>query len=279
MASESVTEPALLAVEGGDFQFHITRPPSLQAAAGASARRGAASSLGELELAGLRHALRQPLLHRVAHRDPAALGARHRAFDQDEAALDVGLHHFEIERGDPVDAHMAGHFLVLEGLAGVLPAAGRADRAMRDRHAVGRAQAAEIPALHAAGKALADRGAGHIDELPDDEMVGGDLGADRNERVLVDAELGELALGLDLGDGEIAALGLGGALGLADAGAELQRDVAVLVFGAVTDDLAIAEAQHRHRHMLAGLGEEARHPDFLCDHSGTHCRSLSRLRA
>ena len=88
--------------------------------------------------------------------------------------------------------------------------------------------------------------------------------------VVVDAELGELALGLDLGDGEVAAVGLGGALHLALAGAELQRDVAVLVLGAVGDDLAIAEAQHRHRHMLAGLGEEARHPDLLCDHSGTH---------
>src|SRR5262245_23478801 len=38
------------------------------------------------ELAGLRGILRQRLLHRVAHRDPAALGAGHRPLDQDEAA-------------------------------------------------------------------------------------------------------------------------------------------------------------------------------------------------
>ena len=70
------------------------------------------------------------------------------------------------------------------------------------------AQAAEVPALHAAGKAFADRGAGHIDELADDEMVGRDLGADRDQRLLIDPELGQLALRLDLGDGEIAALGV-----------------------------------------------------------------------
>jgi hypothetical protein len=41
-------------------------------------------------------------------------------FDQDQAALDVGLHHAQIERGDAIDAHVAGHLLVLEGLAGIL---------------------------------------------------------------------------------------------------------------------------------------------------------------
>src|SRR3954466_11573494 len=68
------------------------------------------------ELAGLRRILRQFLLDSVTDRNPAALRARHRAFDQDEAALDVGLHHAQIERGDAVDTHMAGHLLVLEGL-------------------------------------------------------------------------------------------------------------------------------------------------------------------
>src|SRR5262249_23691567 len=88
---------------------------------------------------------------------PQAGSARPRAFDQDEAALAVGLHHLEIERGDALDSHVPRHFLVLEGLAGILAAAGGTDRAMRDRHAVRGAQPAEIPALHATGKALADR--------------------------------------------------------------------------------------------------------------------------
>src|SRR5215510_14976791 len=74
-------------------------------------------SVGQAELAGLGRLFRQLLLHRVAQRDPAALGAGNRAFDQNEAALDIGLHHLEIERGDPIDAQVARHLLDLEGLA------------------------------------------------------------------------------------------------------------------------------------------------------------------
>src|SRR5499427_4141955 len=161
--------------------------------------------------------LRQLLLHRVAQRDPAALGAGHRAFDQDESALDVGLHHLEIERGDALDAQVTRHFLVLESLAGILAAAGGTDRTVRDRNAVRGAQPGEVPALHATRKALADRGPGHVDELPDDEVIGGNLGTHRNELALLHPELGELALGLDLGDGEMAALRLGQILGRAGA--------------------------------------------------------------
>src|SRR5438876_4733595 len=116
---------------------------------------GGGCRLRQAELAGLGGILRQLLLHRVAQCDPAALGARHRAFDQDEAALDIGLHHLEIERGDALDSHVTRHFLVLEGLAGILTAAGGTDRTMRDRHAVRGAQPAEIPALHTTRKALA----------------------------------------------------------------------------------------------------------------------------
>jgi hypothetical protein len=47
----------------------------------------------------------------------------------------------------------------------------------------------------------------------------------------------------------------------------------------MADDLAIAEAQHRHRHMLTSLSEEAGHSDFLCEHPGTHFLIPSRLTA
>src|SRR5580693_1319343 len=265
MASDTVTEPEFLPSSVVTFSS-MSRAPCILP----DCDRGRRFIVRKLELAGFRHAVRQLLLHRVAHRDPAAFDAGHRAFDHDEAARDVGLHDFEIERGHTVHAKMTGHLLVLEGLAGVLAAAGRADGAVRNRYAVARAQAGEIPALHAAGKALAGRSAGDVDILADDEMIGRDLGADRDQAVVVDPKLRELALGLDLGNGEMAAVGLGGALHLAAAGAELQRDIAVLVLGAVSDDLAIAEAEHRHRHMLTGLGEEAHHPDLLCEHSGTH---------
>src|SRR6185437_5759462 len=175
ISSDSVTEPASLPSRVVIFSS-ISR--SLLG------RRFGCLFARDLELAGLRRFLRQRLLDGVAYPDPATLGAGHGAFDQNQAALDVGLHHAQIERGDAIDAHMAGHLLVLPGLAGVLAAAGRTDRAVRDRHAVGGPQTAEIPALHAAGEALTDRGAGDVDELADDEMVRLDLGADRDQRVL-----------------------------------------------------------------------------------------------
>src|SRR5262249_17781192 len=181
--------------------------------------------------------------------------------------------HLEIERGDALDAHVAGHLLVLEGLAGILAAAGRAVRAVRDRHAVGGTQAGEVPALHRTGEALADGGAGDIDELPDNKMVGGDFSADRNQLVLCNTELGKLALGLDLGRREIAAVGFSHVVALARARAKLNGDVAVLVLGAMRDHLAVGEAEHRHRHVLAAVGKDARHPDFLCDDPGTHLAS------
>src|ERR1700755_237063 len=190
MASESSTEPASLPSRVVTFSS-ISRTLLLGHSLGLAA--------GNLELAGLGSLLRQRLLHRVAHRDPAALGAGNGAFDQDQTAFDVGLDHAQIERGDAIDTHVTGHLLVLEGLAGVLTAAGRTDRTMRDRHTVGGAQAAEIPALHAAGKALADRGAGDVDELADHEMIGLNFSADRDQRVFRHAELGDLALRLDLG--------------------------------------------------------------------------------
>src|SRR6201996_3580229 len=228
---------------------------------------------GNLELAGLGSLFRQRLLDRVAHRDPAALGAGNGALDQDQPTRNVGLDHAKIERGDTIDAHMARHLLVLEGLAGILTAAGRTDRTVRDRDAVGGAQAAEIPALHAAGETLTDRGAGDVDELPDHEMVGLDLGAHRDQRVFRHAEFGDLALRLDFRHRELAAFRLRQIHGLAGARAKLQCDITVLLGRAVTQHLAIVQLQHGHGDMFAGLRKDPRHPDLLCDHSGTHRRA------
>src|SRR5438105_209224 len=129
IASLSSTEPAAL-------PSRVVTWSSMSRALGARLRRrGLARSgrrgpcrfrAGETECAGLGCLLGQMLFHRVAHRDPAALGARNRALDQDQAALDVGLHDLEIERGDALDPQVARHLLVLEGLARILPAAGRA---------------------------------------------------------------------------------------------------------------------------------------------------------
>src|SRR3984957_15383953 len=170
MASDTVTEPDSLPSREVTFSS-ISRP-----LLAFGRRRFRSRSLGELELARLGHAGRQFLLPRAAHGNPAAFDARHRALDQNQAAFDVRLHDLQIERGHPIDTEMAGHFLVLEGLAWILPAAGRTDRAMRDRNTVGGAQTAEIPALHAAGPTLTGRSAGHVDILADEEVIGGDFG-------------------------------------------------------------------------------------------------------
>ena len=130
---------------------------------------------------------------------------------------------------------------------------------------MGGAQAAEVPALHRTGEALADRHAGHVDELADREMVGGDLGADRDQLVLGDAELGELHLRLDIGDREAAALGLGDVLDLGAADAELKRGVAVLLLRAMRDDLAALDLEDGDRHVIARIGEDAGHAQLLCD--------------
>src|SRR5262245_21043158 len=184
IASGRSTEPA--ALPSSDMIFNSMSRTLLLGGLCFRLAGGRRGGVRKAELAGLGRLLRQLLLHRVTQRDPTTLGARHGTLDQDEAALDVGLHHLEIERGDAIDTHVARHLFDLEGLARVLAAAGRADRAVRDRHAVRGAQTAEVPALHAAGEALADRGPGHIDELADDEVIGGDLGTDRDQIALLD---------------------------------------------------------------------------------------------
>src|SRR5258707_14829238 len=128
IASGRSTEPA--AVPSSIVTFNSMSRPLVR---GRSRRRG---RVRQPELARHRCILRRRLLDRIAQGDPSALGARHRALDQDEAALDVGHHHLEIERGHAVDAHVTRHLLFLEGLARILAAAGRTVGTVRDRHAV-----------------------------------------------------------------------------------------------------------------------------------------------
>ena len=232
---------------------------------------------GLAELAGLRRILVRLLLDGIAHGDPAAAGAGNGTLNQDETALDVGLDDLEVERGDAIDTHVAGHLLVLEGLARVLTAAGRTDRTVRDRDTVRGTQTAEIPALHTAGKTLTDRDAADVDELTFNEMVGSDFGTHRDHRVFGDAEFSELAAWLDIGLGEVTTVGLAHIVGTAHARSELKRDVTVLVLGAVGNDLALLKLQHRDRHVFSGLGEHPGHSDLFCDDTRTHFfQSLSR---
>ncbi len=96
-------------------------------------------------------------------------------------------------------------FLPLKTLPGILALTGRTMCAVRDRSAVRGPAAAEIVPLHRTGKALADRSAGDVDELADDEMIGSDLSADIDEIVGRNAELGDLPLRLNVGAREMTA--------------------------------------------------------------------------
>jgi len=145
---------------------------------------------------------------------------------------------------------------------------------MRDRHAVAGAQPAEIVPLHTSGIALADTGPGHIDILARHEMPRGDLGANRDKRVLGNAELRQFRLRLDFCGGEVAALRLGHILDLGGADAELQCDVPVPLLRALRDDLTVIDAQHCDRDMVALVGKNPAHAELPRDQTGSHSGTL-----
>ena len=98
-------------------------------------------------------------------------------------------------------------------------------------------------------------------------MVRRDLGADGQQPVVGDAELGELHLRLDLGDREATALGLRDVLHLGLADAELDSGVAVRLLGPMRHHLAALDLQHSDRHVLAGVPEDPGHADLLRDNT------------
>src|SRR5262245_46587093 len=199
IASDNSSVPALSALRVWISAF-MTLAPS-------SALRRRRIALRHAELARHRHTVRKLPLDRVPEMHPAALGARDRAPHHDQPALDIGADHFDVLRRHLLVAELAGHLLAGKGPPRRLALAGRAMRAMADRNAVAGPQAGEVPALHRALIALADGDAGDIDELALDEVIGGDLRPHRNQVLRADPELGELALRLDLGNREAAALG------------------------------------------------------------------------
>src|SRR6478735_7183886 len=100
---------------------------------------------------------------------------------------------------------------------------------MAHGNAVRGAQATKAMTLHDASEAFADRRARDIDELPLDEMVGGDFRAHLDQIVRAHAELGEFPLRLDLDGREKSAIGARQPLRLRLADATLQRRIAVLL--------------------------------------------------
>jgi elongation factor G len=109
-----------------------------------------------------------------------------------------------------------------------------------------------------------------IDKLSRNEMIGADVRADVEERVLGDPELGNLRLGLDLGLAERRTLRLGDVLRFRLARAELDGGVAVPIHFTTADDLQLVQLQDGDRHMPSVRLEQAGHSDLLRDHAGAH---------
>ena len=228
---------------------------------------------GGLQRGGQDRVLGERLLHRILDGDPATLGAGNGALDHDQATIAVGLDNLQVLRGHADGAHVTGHLLALEHLARVLTLTGRTMRPVADRDAVRGAQAAEVVALHRAGKTLTDRGAADVDELTFKIMVSGDFLAHVDQVVGVHAELGNLALGFDLGDGEVTAHGLARTLGLGGAGAQLDGGVAMSVSGTLSDDLQLLKLKDGHGDLLAVFHEKTGHADLFGNDSGTEHQS------
>jgi hypothetical protein len=214
----------------------------------------------------------QGALDGVAHQHETAGRAGDSAADHDQAFVGVDGRDFDIERGDALVTHMAGHLLAGKGLAGVLPVAGGAGAAMADRHAVAGFEAGEVPALHGAGETLAFAGAANIDFLTDHEMRRRQSGTLFEHRVGIDAEFHQLGFRLDLAAGEVALVGRAYVLHLGGAVAELHRGVFVAFHGARIHHLHLVEVQHGDGHVGAVFLEHPGHAQLLGDQSSAHDR-------
>src|SRR3546814_7701605 len=100
-------------------------------------------------------------------------------------------------------------------------------------------------------------------------MIGRDLGADIEERILGDAEFDQARLRLHFRLGEVAALRLGDILDLRDARAELNRDITVTLDFLAGHDLIALKGQNRNRNMTSVFLEQTGHPDLLSDHASS----------
>ncbi len=136
---------------------------------------------------------------------------------------------------------------------------------------MGGTQTTEAPTLHGAGEALALRVTGDVDLLAGNEVLGRNAGTDGKQGFFgVDAEFGDLHLERNLRLGEGFTLRLVHVLLLGFARTDLDREVTIAIFGAVSSDLAVFQRENGNRHVPTVLLEEAGHPDFLCDNASAH---------
>ena len=207
----------------------------------------------------------QLFLDRVADAHELALAARHSATDHDQALVGIHRGNLQIQCSHPLNAQVAGHLLVLEGLARILTVTCRTMRTVRHRHAVGGFQTAEVPPLHTAGKAFTLGDAADIDHLPDHEVRRRQRLPRLERRVRRHAELPQTHLRLDLQSSVVALIGIGHVLDLGFPPPELHGAVAVTLRRANLHHLHLVQVQHGDGHVGAVVLKQPGHAQLFGD--------------
>ena len=101
-------------------------------------------------------------------------------------------------------------------------------------------------------------------------MVSGNFRAHIDQRIFGDAEFMNARFGLHFGLAEMPALRLGDILRLGNARADLNRDIAVTVGGALRNHLVVLKCENGHGNVPPILLKQTGHTHLLCNHSGPH---------
>jgi len=212
-------------------------------------------------------------LNRIAHQHIATLGTRYGALDEQQALFGIHARHFQILGGHALNAHMAGHLLVLEGLARILTVTGRTMRTVADGNPVRGFKPREVPALHRTREALTNRHTGHIHLLPRNEMRGRKDGAGFQHGIGSHAEFDNLTRRFHTSLREVTLVRLGDVLGLRNANAELNGFIAILVSAALRHHAHIVHVQQRDGNGRTVLIEQPGHAQLLGDQA---CAAIFR---
>src|SRR2546423_1885221 len=205
-----------------------------------------------------------------AHRDESVERARHRATHEQQVALGIDPHHTEAELRKAPGPHVPGHPLSFDDSRRVGSRCDRPGLAM-PRVAVGLGTAAEVMAVDHAleAAALGDAGDLHAVALREDRHRHALPGLRRLALRGQHEALQHARRRLETGLLHVAGQGLGGALRLADAEAQLDPGAGDL------HHRARARLDHRHGHVGALGVEHARHAEFATNQSGHYWTLIS----
>src|ERR1700694_3810043 len=252
----------------------VGTPPACRAF-GRFALRRAAFGRGAL---GRRHD-RLPLglffsAHASAHEHARAAAARYSTLHEQQIALFISAHDFQVERGDTLHTQMAWTMAALHGFCGVRIAG--APRLAVDHRTVACAASDRIPTLHDAGKSLALAQPGDVNAVADGKRADGHHVA-AFDVARIAAELVQHCFRSHVEFFETAAHGFVERLDFRIFKAEHNRVVTVLIGYFALDDLARTRSDDRARNAPAIIGEDIRHADLTADNLFHLCYAFSSM--